>query len=126
MSKWTLGFTGLQKAFGRDYGIAEPYWGALSYEQKTRYWVSTIKEPWSYSLIFKKILEYRSILEKKVTSDMPQVFKNDKVAVTKVFFNPSTPTMRNRRLQNVADSIADVTKSVWTETLIQNTHKPSG
>ena len=57
---------------------------------------------------------------------MPQVFKNDKVAVTKVFFNPSTPTMRNRRLQNVADSIADVTKSVWTETLIQNTHKPSG
>ena len=34
--------------------------------------------------------------------------------------------MRNRRLQNVADSIADVNKSVWTETLIQNTHKPSG
>ena len=126
MPKLTLGFTGLQKAFGRDYRIAEPYWGALSYEQKTLYWVSSIKEPWSYSLIFKKILEYRLILEKKGTSDMPQVFKNDKVAVTKVFFNPSTPTMRNRRSQNVADSIADVTKSVWTETLIQNTHKPSG
>ena len=126
MPKLTLGFTGLQKAFGRDYGIAEPYWGALSYEQKTLYWVSSIKEPWLYSLIFKKILEYRLILQKKVTSDMPQVLKNDKVAVTKVFFNPSTPTMRNRRLQNVADSIADVTKSVWTETLIQHTHKPSG
>ena len=126
MPKLTLGFTGLQEAFGRDYEIAEPYWGALSYEQKTLYWVSSIKEPRSYSLIFKKILEYRLILEKKVTSDVPQVFKNDKVAVTKVFFNPSTPTMRNRRLQNVADSIADVTKSVWTETLIQNTHKPSG
>ena len=48
----------------------------------TLYWVSSIKKPWSYSLIFKKILEYRLILEKKVTSDMPQVFKNDKVAVT--------------------------------------------
>ena len=34
--------------------------------------------------------------------------------------------MRNWRLQNVADSIADATKSVWTETLIQNMHKPSG
>ena len=82
MSKLTLGFTGLQEAFGRDYGITEPYWGALSYEQKTLYWVSSIKEPWSYSLIFKKILEYRLILEKKVTSYMSQVFKNDKVAVT--------------------------------------------
>ena len=78
----------------RVYGIARSFWsglrdcrtllhwGALSYEQKTLYWVSSIKEPWSYSLIFLKILEYRLILEKKVTSDMPQVFKNDKVAVT--------------------------------------------
>ena len=48
----------------------------------TLYWVSSIKKPWSYSLIFKKILEYRLILGKKVTSDMPQVFKNDQVAVT--------------------------------------------
>ena len=33
MPKITLWFTGLQEAFGRDYGIAEPYWGALSYVQ---------------------------------------------------------------------------------------------
>ena len=30
MPKLTLGFTGLQEAFGWDYGIAEPYWGAMS------------------------------------------------------------------------------------------------
>ena len=37
MPKITLWFTGLQEAFGRDYGIAEPYWGALSYVQKMLY-----------------------------------------------------------------------------------------
>ena len=42
-------------------------------------------------------------------------------------FSKNFVSLRNRRLQNVADSIVDVIKSIWTESLnIQNAHKPSG
>ena len=64
MPETTLEVTGLYEVLGRDDGIEEPYWEASGYVQKTLYWLSGIKGPWSYSLIKKKYLNLL-ILEKK-------------------------------------------------------------